>query len=172
MPRNSKAFTAALNSIKRNDAAIKGAIQTALIECAMFIFEDRNADPAIRLFKAVSNGVNKRAMSHWMSANAAVYFKDGAPLLSSERQKELANTMTCEQYMAELNAAPAWFEHNTEANKPANIWDGAAQLETLRKHLTKLETKAKENGDTIFAELVGKLTAGINADAYDAVEVN
>jgi len=168
--RNASRINKLIKSIKGRSAAQNADIQTALVECALFAFEDRNTDPAIRLFDAVSNGTNRKAMAHWLSLNACIHFKDGKPVLSDKRQKEMQGSMATSDVEAELANAAPWYELATESNKPENIWDGAAKLEGLRKYLAKLDKESKEAGDTGMHDIATKLLAAINAEEYAVVE--
>jgi hypothetical protein len=128
MSRSSKLINALIKGISTRSAKQRSDIQTALIECAMFVFEDRNTDPAKRLFAAVGGETHRAGMSKWLSLNGAVHFKDGAPLLSDERQKELTGSMLAAEYEAQIRAMPAWFDMDEDNNKAINVWDTAAQI--------------------------------------------
>lgn len=165
-----KQLNTLIAKIGKNSKSLKADIQSALVGCAFFAQRDRNVDPAIRLFQAIGNEGNRKAMSHWLSTYAPIHFKDEKPLLSDKRQKEYAGT--AQEFAEELNAAPAWYEFASEGNKAVNVWDGMQQLERLRNQINKLAEKASKEGDTVFAELMNELVAKVNDVEFSTAEVN
>jgi hypothetical protein len=149
-------------------------IQLALVSCAYYATFDRNADPAIRLFNAIGGETYKAGMSKWLSLYAPVHFKDGKPMLSDKRQKEMVNSMTTDEFLAEMDNAPAWYEIDAANNTAPNVWDSLAFAEKQAMHLENAASKAEKNGDANLAELLRKaemvLRKALNTQ-YDVVEV-
>lgn len=157
MRMESKKLTGLINSIKAGAAKQREQVQEACVQAALYAFTDRNTDPAKRLMEAVGAGVHKAGISKWLSLNAPIHFNDKGAQLSDKRQKELAGSMTADEFEAEIRAMPAWFAMDEENNKTPNVWDGLATLEKEIAHLRKLAEKANKNGDMVCYEVLGKL---------------
>lgn len=176
MARSTKKFNSLLGSITKASQKRRNDVQEAMIECALFVFEDRNTDPFLRLFKAVGNETNKKAMSHWASLNGLVHFVDGAVKLSDKRQKEAAGTMTPSEFEADLRLQAPWYEHASEGNKPANVWDSIEFVKGLEAYLDKQVAKAMKQ-DSLVADIVSKAAASFKAQVereiakYEVAEV-
>lgn len=153
MARNTKKINALIGSITKASQKRRDDIQAALVECAMFVFEDRNTDPFLRLFRAIGNETNKKAMSHWASTNGLVHFVDERCTLSSERQKEAANTMTPSEFEAGLRDMAPWYDFATEGNKAANVWDSVEFVKGLEAYLDRQLKKAGKN-DSLLADIL------------------
>lgn len=163
MARDITTINKLIKTIKTRSAKQREDIQQALVECALFAYEDRNTDPAIRLFAAVGNDTNRKAMSHWLSTNACIHFKDEKPVLSDKRQKEMAEFTAEEraEYLESLATAPKWHEHAADSNTATNVWDHGEQLEKLREYLDKVAKRAKKNNDAELAKLATLMAANI-----------
>lgn len=162
MARNTKKLTALLSSITKASQKRRNDIQDALVECAMFVYEDRNTDPFKRLFAAVGNETNKKAMSHWASLNGLVHFKDEVPVLSDARQKETAGSVTPAEFEADLRLQAPWFEYASEGNKARNVWDSIEFVKGLEAYLDRQVAKAGKN-DSVVADIVRKAAAHFKA---------
>ncbi len=173
MRMESKKLTGLINSIKAGAAKQRDQIQEACIQAALYAFADRNTDPAKRLMEAVGAGVHKASISKWLSLNAPIHFNDKGACLSDKRQKELASSMTVEEFEAEIRAMPAWYVMDEANNKAQNIWDGLATLEKEIAHLRKLAEKANKNGDLVCYELLGKIANDLERETASvaAIEV-
>lgn len=162
MARNTKKLTALLSSITKASQKRRNDVQEALIECALFVFEDRNTDPFLRLFKAVGNETNKKAMSHWASLNGLVHFVNGAAKLSDVRQKEAANSMTPSEFEKDLRQQTPWFDFASDGNKASNVWDSVEFVKGLEAYLDKQVKKAGKE-DSVLADIVSKAAAAFKA---------
>lgn len=147
-----KKLNTLIKTIGRNATTQREQIQEALIGCALYAFSaERNIDPFKNLFAAVGTGVHKAGMSKWASLHAPVHFANDEVKLSSDRQKEMFNTITAEQYEADLRAAPEWYVMGESSNKSPNVWDAAEAFNKLIEQMGKLGKKADKNGDSIAA---------------------
>lgn len=162
MARTTKKINALIGSIKTASAKRRNDIQEALVECAMFVFEDRNTDPFKRLFAAVGNETNKKAMSHWASLNGLVHFKDEVPVLSDARQKETAGSVTPSEFEKDLRQQTPWFDFASEGNKARNVWDSVEFVKGLEAYLDKQVKKAGKE-DSVLADIVSKAAAAFKA---------
>lgn len=176
MARSTKKLSTLLSSITRASQKRRDDVQEALIECALFVFEDRNVDPFLRLFKAVGNETNRKAMAHWASLNGLVHFKAEAPVLSDARQKEAAATMTLTEFEADLRIQAPWFDHASEGNKAGNVWDSVEFVKGLEAYLDKQVARAMKQ-DSLVADIVSKAAASFKAQVereiakYEVAEV-
>jgi hypothetical protein len=171
MARNTSRINKLIGRIGTRSAHQRQDIGEALIEVAMFAFEDRNTDPAINLFKAVSGGgVATAAMSKWLSTFACIHFKEDKPVLSDKRQKEASSTQTPAAHELMLKDATPWYLMDGKKDKAPNIWDGDEQIEKLKAHLLQLQTKASKNGDMKTADTVQQVYADLLATVKTKVE--
>ena len=173
MRMESKKLTGLINSIKAGAAKQRDQIQEACVQAALYAFTDRNTDPAKRLMEAVGAGVHKASISKWLSLNAPIHFNDKGAQLSDKRQKELASSMTVEEFEAEIRAMPAWYVMDEANNKAQNIWDGLATLEKEVTHLLKLAEKANKNGDLVCYGVLLKIANTLERETASvaAIEV-
>ena len=148
-----KKLNALISSIKKTNSKLSSDVQDALKGVAFFAQRDRNLDPAKRLFEAVSNGVNKKAMSHWLSTYAPIHFKDEIPCLSDKRQKEFDGTIG--EFQAVLDDAPHWTSFNTEGNKATNTWDTAAFVGKVDEYMLNAVKKLAKH-DIALAEALDR----------------
>lgn len=149
---NHKELSALINKIGKAAKTQRDNIQQALAACAYYATFDRNVDPAIRLFNAIGGETYKAGMSKWLSLYAPIHFKDGKPMLSDKRQKEI--TATVEEFVAHIDAAPAWYAIDEGNNKTPNIWDSLKFAEQQALHLENAAKKAEKNGDHELAQLL------------------
>lgn len=166
-----KALSALIKGISQTSAKQRENIHTALVQCAYYAAFDRNMDPAIRLFQAVGGETHKAGMSKWLSLYAPIHFKDGAPLLSDKRQKEI--TVTSEEFFADLATAPKWYEIDEGNNRVVNAWDTGAFIHKVDEYLLKAIERVKKH-DLAAAEVLDKahnlFRAGLK-DGFTTVEV-
>lgn len=162
MARTTKKINALIGAIAKASQKRRNNVQEALIECALFVFEDRNTDPFLRLFKAIGNETNKKAMAHWASLNGLIHFKDEVPKLSDARQKEAAATMTPAEFEADLRKQAPWYDYASEGNKARNVWDSIEFVKGLEAYLDKQVAKAGKN-DSVVADIVRKAAAHFKA---------
>ena len=173
MARNANKIRSLIKSISTRSAKQRSDIQEALVECALFVFEDRNTDPAIRLFGAIGGETHRAGMSKWLSLNAAVHFKEGKPLLSDERQKEMVEELTAAEYEERIRSMPAWFDMDEDNNKATNVWDSALQIKKLDEYLMK-QVKQFAKHDSAIAETLDRIHNEFRAQiakVADVVEV-
>lgn len=169
-----KKLNTLIKSIGAGAKKAREQIQTALVGCAYQAAFHRNTDPFNRLFGAVGNGTRKEGMLKWASTYAPVHFSKGEVKLSGARQKEMAATMTEEQFFAEMAGAALW--HDMVKPEPvANPWDSVKFAEALALHLEQAAKKAEKNGDSELAKLVQDaemlFRVRLNAAKFDVVEV-
>lgn len=166
-----KALSSLISKIGKAAKSQRDNIQQALVSCAYYATFNRNADPAIRLFQAIGGETYKAGMSKWLSLYAPIHFKDGKPMLSDKRQKEI--TATVEEFTAEIDKAPAWYAIDEGNNKTPNIWDSLKFAESQALHLENAAKKAEKNGDNELAQLLKEaemlLRVRLNTQ-YDTVE--
>ena len=164
-------FTDLIGKINKGTTERRNDIQEALIFAACIAQRDRNTDPVIRLFAVIGNETNRKAISHWLSINAPIYFKDEMPKLADRKQREYDGTM--EELEAWLRKQPEWFKHATKTNVADNVWDSNEFAESIAKYLEKAAKKAESNGDPTLAALVKDaemlLRVKLNTE-YDLVE--
>lgn len=170
MARNSTKFRKLVSIIKSRSAKQRIDIQEALVECAMFAFEDRNVDPAIRLFEAVGGETHRAGMSKWLSLNAAVHFKDGRPMLSDAKQKELAGSMTASEYEQSIREMPAWYVMDEANNNATNVWDTSEFLKKVDEYLLGAIKKAKKH-DAAVGEMLDTAHNLFRAEMAKVAEV-
>lgn len=169
-----KKLNALIKTIGAGAKKAREQIQTALCGCAYQAAFHRNTDPFNRLFEAVGNGTRKEGMLKWASTYAPVHFSKGEVKLSDARQKEIAATMTEEQFFAEMAGAALW--HDMVKPEPVeNPWDSVKFAESLALHLEQAAKKAEKNGDSELAKLVQDaemlFRVRLNAAKFDVVEV-
>lgn len=161
MARNSTLINKLIYRIGRRDTLMRQDIHNALVECALHAMEDRNVDPAIRLFKAVGNSVNRKGMSKWLSLNACIHFKDDAPMLSDIRQKAMAAFSVEEKttYIASLSSGLKWYEFAKETNTATNLWDHDRQLGMVLDYVDNMSKRAKKANDAALGKTMSELAA-------------
>ena len=169
-----KSLSALIKKIGATGKTQRDNIQAALVSCAYYAVFDRNADPAIRLFDAVGGETYKAGMSKWLSLYAPIHFKDGKPMLSDKRQKEMVNTMTKEDFTNEMESCSMWYEIDAGNNITPNVWDSFAFAEKLAMQLENAAKKAEKNGDANLAQIIkdAELLLRVELNTkYDVVEV-
>ena len=83
---NNTQFADLIGKINKSTSERRSDIQEALVFAACIAQRDRNVDPVIRLFAVIGNETNRKAIAHWLSANAPVFFKEDMAELSDKRQ--------------------------------------------------------------------------------------
>ena len=157
-------FTDVISEINKGTSVRREQIQDALLFCAYKAQADRNTDPTIRLFAVIGNETNRRAISHWLSTNAPVYFKEGAPKLGDKRQKEWTGTLV--EYEAAIQAALPWYKMGASLNKAENVWDGNDEMLKLRQRIAKLEKDAAKHDDKELSAALALVNATLNNVEY------
>lgn len=166
-----------ISALKKETEKRRAVIQECLEAAGFYALRDRNLDPMLRLFEAVGNETNLRAMGAWIR-NAEVipvHFKDGKPVLSDARQKEMANAgFTEAEYVAHMATLSKWYEKADEGNTPDAGWDSQDFATKVANYLSNAAKKAGKHDQALRAlieqaEIV--LRANLNnAEFADAEE--
>lgn len=150
---NKSQLSTLIKKIGKNSASLREDIQAALIGCAYFAQVNRNTAPFDQLFTAVGAGTRLEGMLKWASLYAPVHFKENKVVLTDKRQKECANSMPVEEFVATLESAEKWYAL-AKPEKVENPWDSLKFAEHIAMYLEKAAEKADKNGDATMAELV------------------
>lgn len=151
-----KQLSAIISALKTGTTKRRAQIQEALELCGYYAAKDRNMDPMLRLFEAVGNETNVKAMSHWVTSHPGipVYFRDGKPQLSDAKQKELANTgWTDAEYATASAELGPWFELAKKDNTASNVWDSYKYASDVADLLER-RAKAAAKEDSELAKLL------------------
>lgn len=164
-----KKLSQLIKVIASNATKQRDQIQAALVGCALQAYHG-NPNYARDLFGAVGTGVRVKAMSHWLSLNAPIYFKNGVAEIATERRKEIANSVTLEQFAADLAAQPAWYEHGKQDTVPTNIWDSASFIKKVDEYMLDAIKKANKN-DATTAEALDKAHSAFRSELARHIKV-
>ena len=168
-----KTLNAAIKKVGKASATLKADIQFVLNGVAYHAQLHRNVEPANRLLAAVGNEANRKAIGHWLSTYAPIYFKNEVACLSDKRQKEFDGTIA--EFMACAEDAPKWYEFASEGNQAENVWDANKELRAIAAYLEKRAKKfaAFDGADQILDVLnvsAIKLAALANESEFTTVE--
>ena len=148
-----KKLNTLIGVIGKNASKLREDIQTALIGCAYHAQLHRNTDPFNRLFEAVGTGTRLEGMLKWATLYAPVYFRDGKVLVSDKRQKEIANTLSGDEFEATLLDSEKWYAI-AKPEPVKNPWDASKFAEALALYLENAAKKAEKAGDASMAKIV------------------
>lgn len=165
-----------ISTLKAQTAKRRAMIQECLVAAGWYALKDRNTDPAIRLFDAVGNETNRKAMGAWIRKMEIVpiHFEGNDPKLSDAKQKEIGETVTEQEYLAQVSLVPNWWEIEPEANTAEKGWDSAAFAKDVADYLAKKAKQAGKHDDALKALIADAeilLRAHLNKD-YEVVEVD
>ena len=92
-------------------------------------------------------------MSKWLSLYAPVHFKEGKPLLSDKRQKEMAETLSKEDFAKEMDSCALWYEIDAANNKAPNVWDTNAKVKAFDEYFLKTIAQMRKHDVTVAEAL-------------------
>ncbi len=167
-----KELTALIGKIKNQTAARREMIQEALVVGGFYALRDRNTDPLIRLFDAVGNETNLKAMGAWIRASEVipVHFEGGKPILSDKKQKEIVGSCATSleaEYMARIEAMPKWYEKADADNTPEKGWDSVEFSKSVADYLAKAAKKAGKH-DAMLKSIIEQAEMVLRAKVNDA----
>lgn len=165
-----KALSALIKKIGTAGKTQRDNIQSALVSCAYYAVYDRNLDPAIRLFNTVGGETYKAGMSKWLSLYAPVHFKDGAPVLSDKRQKEMKATLTVEEFTKVVTDGAPWYVIDRKNNTTPNVWDTSAKFKSFDEYFQKFITQMSKH-DIVLAEALDRAHNLMRAEVSKVAEV-
>lgn len=168
-PLDQKALSSLIKKIGTTGKTQRDNIQVALVSCAFYAVYDRNLDPAIRLFQAVGGETYKAGMSKWLSLYAPVHFKEGKPLLSDKRQKEMAETLSKEDFAKEMDSCALWYEIDAANNKAPNVWDTNAKVKAFDEYFLKTIAQMRKH-DVTVAEAMDRAHSLARAELAKVLE--
>jgi len=141
-----KLLASKIASIGKSSKAFREAVQDAVVSAMFYAYKDHNPQPLNNLLVAVGNSTNVRALTHYCTTFGPVYVKEDKFAVAKSAAKE-AGITTPELFAgkeAEMRKV-AWYDFNTEGNKPQNVWDTATRLDSFLSKLDKHDHELAEH---------------------------